>query len=108
MIFPTSSESELTLTAEYIAEKLRESAETEGGAMLLSVAAIGMGRMMGLKGEQGEMSRKFLDAIVVLGNSPDKNDKILAAGIGLNFRQGKKLQDEEAGLFVLPSEPAGE
>lgn len=105
MTFPDQG---LTPTAEYIAGKLRESAETEGGTMLLSVAAIGMGHMMGKEGESGEMSRKFLDAIVVLGQSPNGNDKILAVQLGMLFRQGKRAHDEEAGLFVLPSQPAGE
>lgn len=106
MTLPDQGSTSIAETAEYIAEKLRASAETAEGAMLLSIAAIGMGRMMDLKGEQGEMSRKFLDALMVLANSPNKNDKILAAGIGFEFRKGKRLQDEEAGLFALPSQPA--
>lgn len=92
----------LTLTTENIVEILRASAETAEGSMLLSVAAIGMGHMMNLEGESGEMSRKFLDAVTVLGTSSDKNDKMLAVNLGLLFRKGKRFQDEEAGLFVVP------
>ena len=87
----------LTLTAGDIAVGLREFPKDEGGAILLGIAAIGMGNMMNLEGERGEMSQNFLDAVVELGKSADKKDKILAVKLGFLFQQGKRFQDEVAG-----------
>lgn len=98
----------LKLTAEDIASELRAFPKDENGSAFLGMAAIGMGHMMGSEGEEGAMSQIFLDAIVVLGKSSDRGDKRLAAKLGMLYQQGKRSQDEEAGLFVLPSQPAGE
>jgi hypothetical protein len=86
----------LTLTTEDMVVGLREFPKDEGGAILLGTVAIGMGSMMNLEGERGEMSKNFLDAVVELGKSVDKEDKILAVKLGMLFQQGKKFQDEEA------------
>ena len=96
MIFPNP---ELTITAEDLARELSSYAGSKDGQTFLSIAAMGMGHMMNAEGESGQMSKTFLDAVVVLGKSPNRNNKLLAVKLGMLFRDGKRALDEERGLL---------